>query len=508
MLTRAVLPRLLLALAPLSLLACESAPLPPPAAPANAPRPPFARAGGTTSFVGGSELAHERYEDDGDTLVCHVDALGQKAVESLSRSARTVRIEQDGKTIVRHLAPGVVALEAFCWQQLLVAAEDYRGASTPVPVQVLAPGRDSTAGGTIQVDTAPTGDRYVTLRLGELRVSADISAEGAVEHVRIPAQRTEASGHASKTAIPEKKESTPMATVDESVSDEPLSLERPGSTLHGTLEIPKDAHGPLPVVLLVAGSGPTDRDMNSAIGLKTDSFKQLAAALAHKGVATLRYDKRGVGESTFTGDRSQVVLGDFIEDARALVAKLRADARFSSVAVLGHSEGGLIGLELAQSTPVDALVLVSTAGRPLAAVLHEQLSPKVDAATMKAFEEGLAAIRAGNKLTDAPQALAPLLNDQVAVFLRSAMDIDPQPLVASAKAKRLAVIQGDLDMQVGVDDARKLAAAAPRAQLTLVPGMAHTLKIEKERAALQPSYFDPKLPLASALVDAVVLAVK
>ena len=222
----------------------------------------------------------------------------------------------------------------------------------------------------------------------------------------------------SKTAIPEKKESTPVATVDESLSDEPVSLERPGSTLHGTLEIPRDAHGPVPVVLIVAGSGPTDWDMNSALGMKTDAFKQLAAALAHKGLATLRYDKRGVGESTFTGDWSQVVLGDFTEDARALVAKLRADARFSSVAVLGHSEGGLIALELAQLTPVDALVLVSTAGRPLSVVLHEQLSEKVDAATMKAFEEGLAAIRAGNKPADVPKALVPLLNEQLAAFLR------------------------------------------------------------------------------------------
>jgi pimeloyl-ACP methyl ester carboxylesterase len=204
-----------------------------------------------------------------------------------------------------------------------------------------------------------------------------------------------------------------------------------------------------------------------------------------------------------------VVLGDFTEDARALVLKLRADARFSSVSVLGHSEGGLLGLELAQTTPVDALVLVSTAGRPLAAVLREQLAAKVDSATLTAFDQGLVAVRAGRKPTEVPTTLEPLFNEHTFAFLRSAMDVDPKPLVASARATRLAVVQGDMDMQVSVDDdARNLANAFPQARLAIVPGMAHTLKMEKERAALQPSYFDPKVPVALPLVDVVADSIK
>ena len=96
--------------------------------------------------------------------------------------------------------------------------------------------------------------------------------------------------------------------------------------------------------------------MNGVSGLKTDAFKQLAAALVHRGIATLRYDERAVAESPFTGSVSKLVLADFTEDARALVLKLRADARFSSVSVLGHSEGGVIALQLTQSTPLDALI--------------------------------------------------------------------------------------------------------------------------------------------------------
>jgi hypothetical protein len=191
--------------APAAVPAAATAAAPPPAAPANVPRPPFARAGQTTSSVGGAELVHEQYEDDGDTLVCHVDAKGKKATERLSRADHTVRIEQDGQTVTRHAPKGAVILETFCWQQLLVAAEDYRTASTPTPVQVYVPGADVTADATIQVDTAPSGDRYVTVMLKELRLSADISADGAVEHVRIPAQHVEARGKAGKAPVEDAK---------------------------------------------------------------------------------------------------------------------------------------------------------------------------------------------------------------------------------------------------------------------------------------------------------------
>jgi pimeloyl-ACP methyl ester carboxylesterase len=415
--------------------------------------------------------------------------------------------------VMRSVPKGTVVLENLCWQQLAVAAEEYRSASSPTPVSVYVPGPDATVDGTIQVDLAPKGDRYVTLLVKGLRISADIGPDGAVEHVRVPAQYAEARGHATGAPAAESKEAAPAATtaLDASLSEEPVTLARPDAVLHGTLTLPKDTRGPVRVVLIVAGSGPTDRDGNNSGGLTTDSYKQLAAALGHKGIATLRYDKRGIGESTLSGDRAKIVLADFTEDARALVAKLGADPRFSSVSLLGHSEGGVIGLELAQLTPLNALVLVGTPGRPLAVVLHEQLSRKVDAATLQAFDRGVSAIRSGTPATNVPKELAPLLDEHIAAFLRSWMDVDPPTLVPSVKAARVAIVQGDMDMQISVDDdARKLAAvgSAPRTELTIVPGMAHTLKIEKERTTQQASYFDSKVPLAPALVDVVAQSVK
>jgi pimeloyl-ACP methyl ester carboxylesterase len=466
-----------------------------------------------TTAVAGADIARETYEDDGDVLVCHVTALGKTASIRLSRLTRTARFEQNGASDTRPIPEGVILVANFCWQQLLVAAEEYRSATTPTPVQMLVPGQSTPKEATIQVDEAPSGARHVTLVVDDVRLSADISKEGAVEHVLIPSQNAEARGHAGP---PTAADATPLAqpaapplvASDALLVDEPFTIDRPNATLRGTLEIPNDVHTTIPVVLILAGSGPTDRDGNSLAGLKTDAYKQLAAALAHKGIATLRYDKRGVGASSFTGDVTKMVLGDFTEDARAVVLALRGDARFSSVSVVGHSEGGLLGLELTQSTPVAALVLVATPGRSMGAVLREQLARQLDGPTMQLVDAAFASIRAGNKPQGVPPSLAPLFNDNVLAYLRSAIDENPLPLVATAKAARVAVVQGDMDMQVSVgDDAKKLAGARKKVELTIVPGMAHTLKIEAERKLPQPSYFDPKMPVAPGLVDAVFAAV-
>ncbi len=166
------------------------------------PRLAFARAGLTTSFVSGSEFGRERYEDDGDTLVCHLDAHGTKAVERLSRSAHTVRIEQDGKSVVRAVPKGTVVLENLCWQQLAVAAEEHRDASTPTPVHVLVPGPGVTLDGTIQVD-----DRAEGRPVRHERSSRTTSVSRRTLGPRVPS-----SGCASPPSMP-KRAGTPRRSL-------------------------------------------------------------------------------------------------------------------------------------------------------------------------------------------------------------------------------------------------------------------------------------------------------
>lgn len=145
-----------------------------------------------------------------------------------------------------------------------------------------------------------------------------------------------------------------------------------GVQLSGTLMTPP-GRGLFPVALIIAGSGPTDRDGNGSL-MSTNAYKLLAAALAARGIATLRYDKRGIGSSHTPQHMADVRLEDFVDDAVALTHYLEATKRFGSVSIVGHSEGSLIGMIAAQRDPnVKSLVSLEGAGRPAPVLIEEQL---------------------------------------------------------------------------------------------------------------------------------------
>ena len=261
------------------------------------------------------------------------------------------------------------------------------------------------------------------------------------------------------------------------------------------------------MVLFLAGSGPTNRDANSSLGLRTDAYRLVAAALAARGIASLRYDKRGVGKSGTEFDPATTVIDDFAADAQAIVSRLRADARFSTLAVLGHSEGGILALMIAERAAPDVLLLVATPGRPLGIVLREQLAQRLDPRAMVDVDRLLDAVRRGAPPDPIPAPLAPLFAPTVRAFLRSALDLDPIPLVRAAKA-RIAIVQGAFDAQITPVDARLLADARPDATLTILPTMNHVLKAEPSAAMPQASYADPSRPLAPGLADILAAALR
>ena len=281
-------------------------------------------------------------------------------------------------------------------------------------------------------------------------------------------------------------------------------------TLHGTLETP-DSPAPWPAVLIVAGSGPTDRDGNSAgIPGTNDSLKQLAQGLAKQGIASVRYDKRGIGQSVPTTGpalrEEDVVFGDFVNDAAAWVRQMQADRRFAGVGLAGHSEGAIIALAVANSTPMGAVVTLAGPGQNLADVLQRQVraNPANPPELVAEVDRILAELRAGRRVTSVPPVLAALFRPSVQPFLISAIQYDPARLIRTLKVPVL-IAQGERDLQVTPDDARRLAAADPQARLLLIPGMNHLLKQVGDDLALnQRSYGDPTVTFSPALLPAVV----
>jgi len=286
-------------------------------------------------------------------------------------------------------------------------------------------------------------------------------------------------------------------------------IEAPGplGPLKGTMLSP--ASSKAPVVLIIPGSGPTDRDGNSPLGVKASTYRLLAEGLADQGVASVRIDKRGMFASgAAVTDANDVTLRAYADDVHAWVKAIKQATGAPCVWVLGHSEGGLVALAAAQ-TPSDicGLILVSTAGRPLGAVLRDQLKANpANAPLLEGANATIAALEAGHRVdvSSLHPALQGLFAPAVQGFLISELSVDPAKLLADYKG-RVLIVQGDHDIQVSVADAERLKAADPRADLQIMPGLNHVLKqvTPDTRAANVATYSDPSLPLGPGVVETV-----
>jgi len=281
------------------------------------------------------------------------------------------------------------------------------------------------------------------------------------------------------------------------------ALEVPDGRLYGSLLLPKSDR-PLPVALLIAGSGPTDRNGNNPMG-HNDSLKRLAQSLAKQGIASLRYDKRGVGKSlALAPDERDLSVETYVADAAAWIEKLQGDPRFSSVILIGHSEGALIASLAAARQPVAALITLAGSGRPIDDVLREQLQGRLPPALLASSHYLIDELRAGRTHQPVPEALEVLFRPSVQPYLISLFRQDPAQAFAQADAPAL-IIQGTHDMQVGIEDARALQRSRPDAELALISGMNHVLRIVPAQPQQQlASYNEPDRPIAQALTERIM----
>jgi uncharacterized protein len=299
------------------------------------------------------------------------------------------------------------------------------------------------------------------------------------------------------------------AAVASGVTAEQTFIEArsPAGPLKGTLLAPVGTQGP--VVLIIPGSGPVDRDGNSTGGVKAATYRLLAEGLGARGVTTVRVDKRGMFASAAkTADANAVTIADYVADVRAWTAVIRKRTRASCIWLLGHSEGGLVAMIAAKNRKdVCGLVLVAAGGRPMGEVLRDQL--KANPANAPLLAEALPAIdalEAGKRVDTSKMdpALLPLFGPQVQGFLRSAFSYNPAQLL-SGYLKPVLILQGQRDIQVHEIDARILRQSDPRATLVLLPDVNHMLKYitSDDLSANISNYADPDLPLAPGVIDAI-----
>lgn len=308
-------------------------------------------------------------------------------------------------------------------------------------------------------------------------------------------------------ALPLSQISAQALVVPATVSESPFKFERKGFTLYGTLTRPRDTTAaPLPVVLIVAGSGPTDRNANGPL-IHTNAYAMLAWRLAEQGIASVRYDKRAIGQSAWPiVDATQLSLDDYVADAIAGTDAIVATHRFSRVILLGHSEGaGIVLLAANRGAQANGVIMVSGQGRKLADVLHDQFARQTDSASLVRIDTGFAQFLRGETPRDVPPIGQVVMLPGARKFLQSLAAYDPIAEVARLRLP-LLILQGRTDLQVLVKDAELLHAAQPRATLTLLPDVNHVLKTMSSTlmAEQQPSYHDPSLPLAPSIIPAIV----
>lgn len=271
-----------------------------------------------------------------------------------------------------------------------------------------------------------------------------------------------------------------------------------GTTLVGSLLLADGASSPL--LVIASGSGPTDRDGNTIgpAGAKTDNLKLLAAALAKNGVSSLRFDKRLLPSAKPPTGEHDLRFPMLADDIAAWVNRYVRESRFERVIVAGHSEGATLGALAAQRSEASAYISISGPARRAGEVLRHQLSGKLPKDLEGVNEKILTELESGQFVTEVPSALVALYRPSVQPYLMSWLSIDPIEEISKLKVP-IAIVQGDTDVQVPVDDAIALRKASQDSSLCIIAGMNHVLKDAPSEDTT--SYFNPKYPINEKLVD-------
>lgn len=285
---------------------------------------------------------------------------------------------------------------------------------------------------------------------------------------------------------------------------EPVTLVTETGEIKGTLLVPPSVNKPK-IVLIIAGSGPTDRNGNFPKA-NNNSLKMLAEALYENGVASIRYDKRGIGESQAAGfPEYQMRFEHYVEDAKAWVDFINKDSRFGDLIVAGHSEGSLIGMIASQDKKVAQFISLAGAGLPASQLIQEQLKEQPPMVLEQALPI-LKQLEQGEMVPseEIPQMLHILFRSNVQSYMISWFAHDPQEEIAKL-ACPILIVQGTTDIQIGIPHADKLAEAKPDAKKVVIEGMNHILKnAGANRMQNLETYSNPDLPLNQGLVTSLV----
>jgi pimeloyl-ACP methyl ester carboxylesterase len=296
------------------------------------------------------------------------------------------------------------------------------------------------------------------------------------------------------------------------VKEQEIFLNVEKCKVYGTLKIPKTKEK-LPVALIIAGSGPTDRNCNQP-RMTCNSFKMLSDSLNKYGIATLCYDKRLIAKSVSKQTEEELRFEDYIEDAKKWIDLLSQDSRFSEIIVIGHSEGSLIGMiACVNNLKTSKFISLAGAGSPIDEILKTQVMQSLEGQPIPLKNQAFTYIdelKQGNVIEKVPFGLYSLFRPSIQPYLISLFKYNPQEEIAKLTIPIL-ILQGDMDMQIDEDEADLLYEANPTAKKVIIEDMNHVLKnspsIDK-KVQLKDSYNNPNSPINTELIKEIAAFVK
>lgn len=276
--------------------------------------------------------------------------------------------------------------------------------------------------------------------------------------------------------------------------------------LQGALYSPLKENKKTNLVILIAGSGPTDRDGNQK-GMTNNSLKYLAEDLAKNDIATFSYDKRIIAQmAAGTMDEKTLLFDDFIKDSKDILTFFKNQKKYNKIIIAGHSEGALIGM-ITVNGNADAYISLAGAGRTIDAIIVEQIEKKAPF-LKEEVQKNLESLKSGKTFELKNQMLASLFRESVQPYMISWIKYNPQNEIKKLQIPVL-IINGTKDLQVTVSEAELLKKAKPEAKLAIIEDMNHIFKeIKGDNSENMKSYTDPNLPVTVKLVTTITLFIK
>jgi uncharacterized protein len=346
------------------------------------------------------------------------------------------------------------------------------------------------------------GSITIEVKLAGLTLSGQLQADGQTMSVMLSQRGYQFPMTLRRTADSSATETVRLGTD--------AQVDTSKGILYGSLLVPDKPAGKT-VVLIIAGSGPTDRDGNSTLlPGPGNPLRMLAQALAQNGIASLRFDKRGVGQSILAmSAEADLRFDDYIADVLSWLSWLQQDKRFNRIGVVGHSEGSLIGMIAAARGHADFYVSLAGTGRSIDQVLLEQLAPQSKKLHNTA-KEYFAKLKMGRTIADVPPdpGIQSLFRPSIQPYFISWLKYDPALEIKKLNVPVL-IVQGTTDLQVSLTDAKLLQQAKPDARSAIIKGMNHVLKLAPTAPAENVrTYSDPSVPLAPELITALADFIK